>query len=76
VSGSTKELFHLIVEPVISHAEIPDNNLGSRLSWGHMADRQGLPQFLHAFECIGSVSHYLDQGIVSGLEKPPVDSHL
>ena len=35
-----------------------------------MADRQGLPSLLHAFECIGSISHHLDQGIVFRLEKP------
>src|SRR6202795_3596154 len=52
-SRSAKELFHLIGEPVISHAGIADNSLRSRFSWGDMADRQGSPQLLHAFECIG-----------------------
>jgi hypothetical protein len=75
-SKNAQELFHLIGEPVIPHAGFADNNLGSRFPWGDMADGQRLPQLLHAFECIGSISHYLDQGIVFRLEKSLIDSHL
>jgi hypothetical protein len=41
-----------------------------------MADGQSLPQFPHAFECIGSIPHYFDQGIVFRLEKSLIDSHV
>src|SRR5271154_1509519 len=40
VSRSTKELFHLIGEPVIPHAGFADNHLGSRLSRSHMRSEE------------------------------------